>query len=178
MKHFSRRNFLKLAVAFALVCVMAVQPVATYAEEANSNTDERIMAAETAVTEMAEDSITAVPTAVEPRAHVSYYPSSGVSSGVFYGTSSGNSPVYKNLPGGVNLYFSYSVSGGGTCYLRFYSGSGVNGSSMWTSPLSADDTAHESYIKLPSSGTYTVQVYVPNSSSGTEHIYAFTLYTK
>ena len=176
MKKISRHNFLKLTVAFALVCVLAIQPMAAYAEEANS-ADARIMAAEAAVEELAGDSITAIPPTAEPLSHVSYYPSSGVNSGVFYGSSSGNCPVYNNLPGG-RIYFSYSVSGGGTCYLRFYYGAGVGGSSYRTVDLSADDTAHENSIWLPSSGTYTVQVYVPNATSGSEHIYAFTLYTK
>lgn len=177
MKHFSKRNFLRFAIALAMVCTLAVQPVAAYAEEVSSNVEEQITAAEVAVTELAESSMTAEPTEVQPRAHVSYYPSSGVNSGVFYGTSSGNSPVYNNLPGG-RMYFSYSVSGGGTCYLLFYYGAGISGSPYRTSALTADDTAHEGSIVLPGSGTYTVQVYVPNASSGSEHIYAFTLYTK
>lgn len=177
MKKFSRNNFLKLAIAFALIGVLAIQPMAAYAEEASSSTDARIMAAETAVTEMAESTITTESAEVQPRAHVSYYPSSGASSGVFYGITSGNCPVYRNLPGGT-LYFSYSVSGGGTCYLRFYSGAGISGSAIYSSSLPADDTAHESSIFLPGSGTYTVQVYMSNAAPGSEHIYAFNLYTK
>lgn len=176
MKKFLQRNFLKLAVALALVCVMALEPAAAYAKEADNKAEGKITAAEVAVTELAENSISAGTTEVQPRSHVSYYPSSGVSSGVFYGATSGNSPVY-NLPGG-RLYFSYSVSGGGTCYLRFYSGAGISGTPFYTSALTADDTAHESSIWIPGSGTYTVQVYMPNATSGSEHIYAFTLYTK
>lgn len=173
------KHFLSLVVAMALTCALAVQPMAAFAAEVS--VEDKISAAEEAVTQLAESSQNenaAGISEVQPRSHVSYYPSSGPSSGVFYGATSTYPATYSNLPATKTVYFSYCVSGGGTCYLRFYFGNTIGGSPLYSAPLTADDYAHESYINLPSSGPYTIEVFVPSGNGSTERIYAFNLYTK
>lgn len=178
MKKVLRKHFLSLVVAMALTCALAVQPMAVFSAEVS--VENKISAAEDAVTQLAENSQngnTEGTSVVQPRSHVSYYPSSGPSSGVFYGATSFYPATYSYLPSGT-MYFSYCVSGGGTCYLRFYEGNATGGLAIYSAPLTADDYAHESSINLPSSGSYTIEVYVPSGNASTERVYAFNLYRK
>jgi len=178
MKKVLSKHFLSLVVAMALTCTL-VQPMAAFAEEVS--VEDKISTAEAAVNQLAESSQNenAVGVSeVQPRSHVSYYPSSGPNSGSFIGAVSYYPATYSYLPAYQTVYFSYCVSGGGTCYLRFYRGNSIGGSAIYSAALTADDYAHESYINLPSSGPYTIEVYVPSGNASTERIYAFNLYSK
>ncbi len=173
------QNHFKLVVALALVCSMAIaMPTRSFAADASTDVQDKVAEVEQNVLEEMENvfnSETADPTSIEPRAHVSYYPSSGVNSGVFYGAYSANVAVYKNLPSGT-MKFAYSMSGGGTCYLLFFRGENVSGSPIRSAALNANDYTGTSSIYLPVGGPYTVQVYYPNGNANTEITYAFNLY--
>lgn len=168
-----RNKLLTVMMAFALVCTMGVNPMAVYAAEVAEPVEE--VKAVVEVAEQAEVVVVEEETestlSVEPRAHVSYYPTSGANSGYFYGVYS-SSATY-NLPAG-QMKISYSISGAGTCYLRFYS----NGTLMATSGALSGNATGNSSVTLPWSGTYTVKVYYPNGNASTEVIYAFSLYTE
>ena len=112
--------------------------------------------------------------AAVPYAHKSYYPTSGVSSGVFGGMRS-EGAVYTNIPGGT-MKFSYSFYGGSQCYLRFYRGTGTAGSYTPVGPFNASNHTGSGSGDL-GGGTYTVVVYNPYGGSNTEVIFAFNLYT-
>lgn len=112
--------------------------------------------------------------AAVPYAHKSYYPTSGVSSGVFHGLRS-EGAVY-NLPSGT-MHFSYSFYGGSQCYLRFYRGTGTAGSYTPAGPFNASNNTGSGSVSL-GGGTYTVVVYNPYGGSNTEVTYAFNLYTE
>lgn len=170
-----RNKLLTMVMAFALVCTMAVNPIAVMATEAEQPVDVvtedalEITVAEPVVDVVVPEEEADGTLSVEPRAHVSYYPTSGANSGYFYGIMSGSATY--NLPAGT-MKISYSISGAGTCYLRFYSG----GSLVATSGALNGNTTGNSSVGLPWDGTYTVVVYYPNGNSSTEVIYAFSLY--
>ena len=200
MKKKTNKMF-NMVMALALVCAMAVNPMSVLAAEAEEVAVE-VTETATPVILVAEDAVeiavvepvveveeAAGPIAnpvvevvvpgeeadstlsVDPRAHVSYYPTAGANSGYFYNTQSSHATY--NLPSGT-MQISYSISGAGTCYLRFYSG----GSFIATSgALNGNSTGNSSVI-LPFSGSYTVFVEYPNGNSSTEVIYAYSLYRK
>lgn len=111
--------------------------------------------------------------AAVPYAHKSYYPTSGVSSGVFHGLRS-EGAVYT-LPSGT-MHFSYSFYGGSQCYLRFYQGTGTAGNYISKGPYNASNNTGEGSVNL-GGGTYTVVVYNPYGGSNTEVTFAFNLFT-
>lgn len=179
MNKLVRNHFKMLVVAMVLVCSMMIMPFQALA--ANTNTDVQAKVAEVeqnALAEMenAEIDNTVQPMDIQPRAHTSYYPTRGANSGYFSGTTSDTLAIYRNLPSGT-MKFSYSMSGGGTCYLRFYRGEGISGSPYLSAALNANDYTGTSYINLPYSGSYSVEVYYPNGRANTQIIYAFNLYT-
>lgn len=175
MKTFKRNNW-SLGIAFVLALCLVIQPLAVFAADASSEVFEKVtVAEEAALEEMNLNlSIISADETVQPRAHTSYYPSSGASSGYFSGGFS-DEATYSNLPSGT-MKFSYSMSGGGTCYLRFYHPSYPSGSYVSTVALNANDYTGSGSITLPWSGKYQVVVYYPNGSSTSEIIYAFNLY--
>lgn len=171
------KNHKSLVVAMVLVFSMLVTPFRALAANADTDVQAKIAEVEqNALAEMENAGVddTVQPMDIQPRAHTSYYPSSGVNSGVFYGAYS-RTAVYNNLPSGV-MKFAYSMSGGGTCYLLFYRGANVSGSSYRSVALNANDYTGTASINLPYTGTYTVQVYYPNGNANTEITYAFNLY--
>lgn len=166
-----RNKLLTVMMAFALVCTMGVNPMAVYAAEVAEPVEE--VKAVVEVAEQAEVVVVEEETestlSVQPRAHVSYYPTSGANSGYFYGVYS-NAATYSLPAGGMDI--SYSISGAGTCYLRFY----YNGSLAATSGALNGNSTGNSTVVLPWTGTYTVMLYYPNGTGSTEVIYAFSLY--
>lgn len=176
MKTFKRNNW-SLGIAFVLALCLVIQPLAVFAADASSDAQQKVtVAEEAALEEMNLNlSISSADETVQPRAHISYYPSSGASSGYFSGAISDRA-TYSNLPSG-KMKFSYSMSGGTTCYLRFYFPSYPNGTCISSVALNANDYTGSGSITLPWSGQYQVAVYNPNGSSTSELIYAFNLYT-
>ena len=200
MKKKTNKMF-NMVMALALVCAMAVNPMSVLAAEAEEVAVEVtetatpvILAAEDAVeiavvepvVEVEENAVpltepvveVVVPgeeadstLSVDPRAHVTYYPTAGANSGYFYNIQS--SQAVYNLPAGT-MQISYSISGAGTCYLRFYSGAVMVASS---GALNGNSTGNSSVV-LPYSGSYIVFVEYPNGNSSTEVIYAYSLYRK
>lgn len=171
------KNHKSLVVAMVLVFSMLVTPFRALAANADTDVQAKIAEVEqNALAEMEADiADTAEPTSIEPRTHVSYYPTRGANSGYFSGTTSDNLAIYSNLPSGT-MKFSYSMSGGGTCYLRFYRGEGVSGTPYKSAALNANDYTGTSSIYLPYAGPYSVEVYYPNGRANTQIIYAFNLY--
>lgn len=172
------RNLKSLVVAM-LVFSMLIIPFQVLAADVSTGIRAKVAVVEqNALAEMeknvavAEDAQTMD---IQPRTHVSYYPTRGVNSGYFSGTTSDNLAIYSNLPSGT-MKFSYSMSGGGTCYLRFYRGEGVDGSPIRSAALNANDYTGISSIYLPVAGPYSVEVYYPNGNANTQIIYAFNLY--
>lgn len=169
MKTF-KRNKWSLGIAFALALCLIIQPLAVFAADTSSDVQAKVVAAEeAAIQEMSintEDSST--------WARTNYYPSSGANSGHFSGGISDRA-TYSYLPSGT-MKFSYSFSGGTTCYLRFYSPTYPNSNYVATVALNANGYTGSGSIWLPWSGQYQVAVYNPNGSSTSEIIYAFNLY--
>lgn len=173
------KNHKSLVVAMVLVFSMLVTPFRALAANADTDVQAKIAEVEqNAIAEMENAGVddTVQPMDIQPRAHTSYYPTRGVNSGYFSGRTSDNVAIYSYLPSGT-MKFSYSMSGGDTCYLRFYRGEGVGGSPYRSAALNANNYTGTSYVNLPFSGSYTVEVYFPNGNSSTELIYAFNLYT-
>ena len=168
-----RNKLLTVMMAFALVCTMGVNPIAVYAAEVAEPVEEVKAGVEVAdqaeVVVMSEETESTL--SVEPRAHVSYYPTSGANSGYFYNKYS--SYASYTLPSGV-MKISYSISGAGTCYLRFYS----NGTLIATSGALSGNATGNSSVVLPMAGNFDVVLFYPNGNSTTEVIYAFSLYTE
>lgn len=178
MKKLVKNRFMSLIVCLAMVFTMMAVPVQALAANANTDVQNKVAEVEqNAIAEMEADiADTAEPTSIEPRTHVSYYPYSGVNSGHFYGAY-GPTAVYRNLPYGT-MKFSYSMSGGQSqsCYLLFYRGENVNGTSIRSVALNANDYTGAASVYLPVGGSYTVQVYYPNGNANTDLYYAFNLY--
>ena len=149
-------------VALCLTCVLSLQPVTALA----ANTSVK----ETHALNVEMEDITSSDSTIQPLAHQSYYPTAGHNSGYFSGKTS--SEATYSLPQGI-MKISYCLSGGGTCYIRFYYGS----SYVQTVELSANGATKNTSITLPLTGTYRVVVYYPNGSSNSEIIYAYNLYT-
>ena len=169
MKTFKRKNW-SLGIAFALALCLVMQPLAVFAADTSSDVQAKVVAAEeAAIQEMSintEDRST--------WARTNYYPSSGANSGYFSGFFSDRA-TYSNLPSGT-MKFSYALSGGTTCYLRFYHSSYPSSSYVSTVALNANDYTGSGSIWLPWSGQYQVTVYNPNGTNNSEIIYAFNLY--
>lgn len=170
-----KRNHLSLIVVFTLVLSMVIQPMNAFAADTSTDVEAMVTAAEDAAyAEMNSDVNGGDGTMVQPRAHTSYYPSSGANSGWFHGAYS-NTATYNYLPAGT-MKFSYSMSGGDKCYLLFYRGPAISGAACWSQALNANDYTGTSSIALPDSGSYTVRVYFPNGTNNSTLIYAFNLY--
>lgn len=169
MKTFKRKNW-SLGIAFALALCLVMQPLAVFAADTSSDVQAKVVAAEEAAIQ--EMSVNTEDSTVWARTN--YYPSSGAQSGHFSGAVS-DEATYSNLPSGT-MKFSYALSGGSTCYLRFYYTSYPNGNYVTTVALNANDYTGSGSIWLPWSGQYQVVVYNPNGSSTSEIIYAFNLY--
>lgn len=157
--------FLAVAMCFSVVMAAPASAAETGAVSAVADAESVQVPTPEALANAAEAAV--------PYAHQSYYPTSGVSSGVFHGAFS-EGAVYS-LPSGT-MKFSYSFYGGSQCYLRFYYGTGTAGSYRQVGPYNASNNTGSGSISL-GSGTYTVVVYNPHGTSNTEVIFAFNLYT-
>lgn len=172
------KNHKSLVVAMVLVCSMLITPFRALAANADTDVQAKVAKVEqNALAKMENAGVddTVQPMDIQPRAHTSYYPTRGANSGYFSGTTSDTLAIYSSLPSGT-MKFSYSMSGGGTCYLRFYRGEGISGSPYLSAALNANDYTGTSSIYLPYTGAYSVEVYYPNGRANTQIIYAFNLY--
>lgn len=171
MKTFKRKNW-SLGIAFALALCLVMQPLAVFAADTSSDVQAKVVVAEEAAIE--EMNLDSDGNTVQPRARTNYYPSSGANSGYFSGFFS-DEATYSYLPSGT-MKFSYALSGGTTCYLRFYSTTYPSSPYVSTVALNANDYTGSGSITLPWSGQYQVVVYNPNGTSTSEIIYAFNFY--
>jgi hypothetical protein len=185
-------------MAMALVGAMLVTPMSVYAHDADTDvtadieepisetvadleeiTSDEVVEFEESTADVAdldevdvaEDLDDPTPN-VEPRSVTSYYPSSGATSGNFFGATS-DVAVFDNLPGSTVLNISYAIEGG-ACNIRFYLGTNTIG--LYTTQTGSLSGNGVTTIVLPASGTYSVKVYYPSGSSNTTVIYSYRIY--
>lgn len=162
-------KFLALLLALAMVFAVMTSPSA-YAANVGM-----------APTEVSTADVNLDPTALMVQAEAkadrvapaSYYPSDGVSSGVFHGKFS-DPAIYTDMPPGT-INFTYSFYGGSEAYVRFYQGWGTTGSYTQKGPYPAGNYTDQDSV-LMGGETITVVIYNPHGSSTSELIYAFNLF--